>query len=324
MPEQNALTDSISLSIDIGGSKYVVGLVDREGNILAKKRKTWNSLDSGTVMREIIESADTLLAENSFIKPSVIGATIPGLADPARGLWIEASFSGIQGIAVAEILQEHFGLPAFADNDGQACAAAEKLFGACKDVGNFIYITVSNGIGGAICIDNHLCYGEHGAAGEFGHCVVVEDGRPCKCGNHGCLEMHAAGPAISRNYRELGGTASSYSEPIDAAEIARRARLGEPAAIATFELEGRLLGKVIAMACNLVNPQKIIIGGAVSLAFSLFEASLLDTVRTHSYSRANPDIKIEPSKFGSDGGLMGAASIGFCRLEHFFCYNSTL
>ncbi|HWP68730.1 MAG TPA: ROK family protein, partial [Rectinemataceae bacterium] len=116
----------IALSVDIGGSKYMVGLVDRKGNILAKKRKVWSSLNAKNVMREIIESADSLLKENPNLEPSVIGATIPGLADPGRGLWVEASFSGIRELAVAETLQERFGLPAFADNDGQACAAAEK------------------------------------------------------------------------------------------------------------------------------------------------------------------------------------------------------
>lgn len=311
--------DTIALSVDIGGSKYMVGLVDRKGNILAKKRKVWSSLDAKTVMREIIESADTLLKENPNLGPSVIGATIPGLADPGRGLWVEASFSGIRELAVAETLRERFGLPAFADNDGQACAAAEKLFGACRDVANFIYITVSNGIGGALCINNRLCYGAHNAAGEFGHCIVVEDGRPCKCGNRGCLEMHAAGPAISQNYAELGGAALPDGKPADAAEIARRARQGESAAIAAFELEGRLLGKVIATACNLINPQKVILGGGVSLAFPLFEASLCETVQARIYQSANPGIEIEPTKLGCDGGLLGAASICFCRLEHFFC-----
>ncbi len=308
----------ISLAIDIGGSKYMVGLVDRKGNILAKKRIQWNSLEARTIMSQIVESADSLLEENPRVRPTVIGATIPGLADPDKGMWIEATFSGIRELAVAETLQKHFGLPAFADNDGQACAVAEKLFGNCVDVSDFIYLTVSNGIGGAVCIDNHLCCGAHSAAGEFGHCVAVENGRLCKCGNRGCLEMHAAGPAISRNYAELGGAALPDGEPADAAEIASRARRGDQAAIATFDLEGELLGKVIATACNVVNPRKVILGGGVSLAFPLFEASLLDTVRRRVYRGANPGIELAPTLLGYDGGLLGAAGIGFCRLEHFF------
>ena len=311
--------DTISLSVDIGGSKLVVGLVNRKGEILAKKRKVWDSLDARTVMSEIVESAESLLKENPGLEPAVIGATIPGLADPKVGLWVEASFSGIRGLPVAETLRNRFGLPAFADNDGQACAAAEKLFGACRDVTDFMYITVSNGIGGALCIDNHLCYGAHNAAGEFGHCIVVEGGRQCKCGNRGCLEMHAAGPAIPKNYAELGGAALSGGRIIDAAEIARRARQGEPAAVAVFELEGRLLGTVIATACNLANPRKVILGGGVSSAFPLFESALRDTLRARTYSSANPGIEVEPTRLGHDGGLLGAASIGFCRLEHFFC-----
>lgn len=313
-----AAARDISLAIDIGGSKYMVGLVDRKGNILAKKRVQWNSLEARTVMRQIVESADSLLEDNPLVQPTVIGATIPGLADPGKGLWIEATFSGIRELAVAETLQKHFGLPAFADNDAQACAVAEKLFGRCRDVSDFIYLTISNGIGGAVCVDEHLCSGAHNAAGEFGHCVAVENGRLCKCGNRGCLEMHAAGPAISRNYAELGGAALPDGEPPEAAEIADRARRGDQAAIATFDLEGELLGKVIAVACNVVNPRNVILGGGVSLAFPLFEASLLDTVRSRVYRGANPGIELAPTMLGYDGGLLGAAGISFCRLERFF------
>lgn len=113
--------------------------------------------------------------------------------------------------------------PAAIENDARACALAERMFGAGKDVDDFFYVTVSNGIGGALFLNGALYTGALGNAGEIGHCTAVENGRPCGCGKRGCLEAHAAGPAISKNYLELGGT------PDEAGHTARRKKKLPPA-----------------------------------------------------------------------------------------------
>lgn len=305
----------VSLAIDIGGSKCVVGLVDDQGAILAKRRFVWHTLNEKSMLADIFREGIALLEEHPSLSPAFIGASIPGLADPGKGLWVEASFSGIRNLPIAAALSETFLLPAYIDNDGQACALAERLFGAGRDAEDFLYITVSNGIGGSIFTSGKLYNGVNGTAGEFGHCTVVEDGRPCKCGLKGCLEAHAAGPAIARNYQELGGALMPDGKMADAAEIARRATLGEENALQVYAMEGLYLGKVIATACNMLNPAKVILGGGVSLAFPLFEASLLETVYKHLYRAANPDLKILPTPLGYDGGLLGAAAVGFMRKE---------
>jgi glucokinase len=105
---------------------------------------------------------------------------------------------------------------------------------------------------------------------------------------------------------------------VDAEEIARRAREGEPAAIAAYELEGYYLGVMLAMACNLLNPAKVVLGGGVSLAFDLFGEKLQDTLWARLYRSANRDLAVQPTAFGPDGGLLGAAAVGFCRNERLF------
>ncbi len=305
----------VSLAIDIGGSKCVVGLVDREGVVLYKERFLWRQLDTAHILEDIISHTKALLKSHPDISPQVIGASIPGLTDPGKGLWVEASFSGIRNWPIAAALGEALGFPVYIDNDGQACALAERLFGACRDTADFLYLTVSNGIGGSIFADGRLYSGHSGAAGEIGHCTAVEGGRPCKCGLRGCLEMHAAGPAIARNYQEMGGKPMPDGMMADAAEIAHRALCGEKEAIAVFELEGQYLGRAIAMACNLLNPRKVIIGGGVSLAFPLFEQSLKETVAQHVYRAANPGLEILPTALGYDGGLLGAAAVSFVQAE---------
>lgn len=297
------------LAVDIGGSKFRVGVVSADGTVKCKDVFPWKELTAEGVVTQILEAAEAVLSRHPEFRPAAIGATIPGLADPKRGIWVEASFSGIRDIPLAAILTERFGLPTKLDNDGQACALAEKRFGAAKDADHFLYLTVSNGVGGAIWAGGGLYYGAHGNAGEIGHVTVVENGRPCKCGSCGCLEMYAAGPGVVRNYLELGGSETLGGQPASAELIAKEAEAGEPTAVKTFELEGLYLGRAVAAACNLLNPEKVILGGGVSLAFSLFGPTLRRTVDEQIYRGANPGLTIIPTPLFENGGMLAAAAL---------------
>jgi glucokinase len=313
-----SMTKPAVLAIDIGGSKYIVGLVSEKGEIYAKKRYTCFEKTGNELVTSIIAAAQELLEKNENYTPKVIGVTIPGLADPKRGYWIEASFSGIRDIPLGSILSRQFGIPAYADNDGQACALAERLFGVCQNVSDFLYLTVSNGVGGGIFLKDRIYYGATGCAGEMGHVTVVEHGRRCKCGKRGCLEMYAAGGGIVKNYIELGGNRLIHGKITDARTIAALAEEGDLIALETFRLEGYYLGKAIAGACNLLNPAMIVIGGGVSLSFPLFEKTLWEYIRRSIYLRANEDLKIKASPFGNDGGLMGATAVALCGLNKMY------
>lgn len=306
------------LAVDIGGSKYMVGLLGETGEIFARERYICNEASGERVMEGIVAAMDKLSRENPDYQPEMIGVTIPGLADPKRGYWVEASFSGIHDIAVGPLLSSRFGIPAYIDNDGQACALAERLYGACREVRDFIYLTVSNGIGGAVFAKDKIYYGAFGNAGEFGHVSVVEGGRLCKCGKYGCLEMYAAGPGIVRNFIELGGSESMNGKKTEAKQIAALAGTGDPIALETFRLEGYYLGKVIAEACNVLNPARVIIGGGVSLAFPIFEKYLMEEVQRSIYLSANRGLKIMPSAFGDNGGLLGAAAVAVCGRDKMY------
>lgn len=304
------------LAIDIGGSKYRVGLVDIQGNIIEVRRFVWGVLTAESVLNEIIKSAKELLNRHKDINPISIGVTIPGLANPITGLWVEANFSGIRDINIGSILHQAFGIPVYIDNDAQACALAEKILGRCKDIKDFVYMTVSNGVGGGIFVNNMLYYGSSGHAGEVGHMVVEENGRQCNCGSRGCLEMYAAGPAIVVNYMQLGGNERLDDGTADAKYIAELAKKGHEIARKTFEIEGYYLGKVIGTLCNALNPQKVIIGGGVSLSFSLFEKTMWETASGFMYKGANQNLEIQPSEFGQDGGLLGATAIAIHGPDH--------
>lgn len=299
------------LAMDVGGSKYIVGIIDREGRILSERRGVWRALTRDCVMETIIAEARALLAR-ADVRPVACGITIPGLADHRRGLWVEAQFSGIRELPICAEIEAALGIPAWCDNDAQAYSLAEMIFGACRSVQNFLYVNISNGIGGSIVADGRLLYGATGSCGEIGHCVVVPGGRPCNCGSRGCLEKYASGPAIALNYREAGGPS------LTAKDIAERARDGEPLARRIYFEAGEMLGGMIAKAINLLNPERVVLGGGVALAFDLFGPALIETVRTQTYHTANPDVNIIPTPLGYLAGLYGAASIAVSHEERLF------
>ena len=304
----------IALCFDIGGSKYRAALITERGELLCSQRYTWETLTADGVLQALITAGQDLLHAHPQFPPDVIGVTIPGLTRPEQGLWVEASFSGIHDFPIAKRLREAFSLPVYTENDAKACALAEKLFGGAQDADHFLYLTVSNGVGGAVFSDGRLLYGS-GAAGECGHVTVVESGRPCKCGKRGCLEVYAAGPGMTQTYTELTGT------PLQGKELAALARQGDQSALEVFRLEGVYLGRVIGMAVNLLNPQRVIIGGGLSLAMDVYGQELKKTVADHIYQSANPRLQIIPSPLKENGGLYGAAALAVCGIHNLYGYH---
>ncbi len=302
----------IALAVDIGGSKLVVGLVDKGGKVLCKTKHAWAGHTKEQMLADITAAADALLKAHREYVPTTGGATIPGLADPEKGIWVEASFSGISNWPIAAILEEKFGVPFFIDNDTNACAIAEKHYGACKDCGDFFWITVSNGVGGAVFMNNNIYYGASGNAGEVGHVVVEEnEGNLCKCGSYGCLEMHAAGPAIAKKYLQLGGQELIDQESPTALSIAKLAKQNDKIAIDTYNIVGRYLGKAVGGLVNVLNPRKVVIGGGVSNDFELFEKALTQEAERRFYKNANKNIQILKTELGYDAALIGAAALAF-------------
>ncbi|MCL2711228.1 MAG: ROK family protein [Planctomycetaceae bacterium] len=236
-----------------------------------------------------------------------IGITIPGLADPVNGIWVYACFSGIRDVPIAKILSEKYGKPVFIDNDVNACALAERRFGICKETNDFLWITVSNGIGGGLVLGGKVYAGHFGNAGEVGHfCVVEKNGFRCGCGNDGCLEAEAAGPGIARRYAALLG-----KEPPDfsAEKIAELARAGNETALSVFGTTGRLIGKAASYAVNLLNLEKVVIGGGVSNSFDLLLPSMEASFREKLFRDANPRAVFEKTALGTNAGLAGAVAV---------------
>jgi len=201
------------------------------------------------------------------------------------------------------------GVPAFADNDVNVCALGERACGGCKGVDNFLWITVSNGIGGGLVLDGRLYRGKNNCAGEIGHFIVEEDAlsaRECGCGRRGCLEAMAAGPGIAAAYAGLTGIEAS------AWQIAERAKAGEEAARKVYERAGGYIGKAAAFCANLLNLEKAVIGGGVSGSYELFHPAMVGAAERYIMKEANPGFCFERTALGYDAALVGC---GLCRVR---------
>ena len=300
----------IVMAVDIGGSKYMPGFVDGKGNILYQERLEWWSVEADSIVEQIKDGLHGICDRHPDLarQARAGGLTIPGFADPVTGVWAESDFLVVKDLPICDILSEEFGIPFFADNDGNACALAEKYFGGAKDHRDFLYMTVSTGIGGALYLDGELYYGASWHAGEIGMFVVEEYGRPSDTGSvDGIAEMYASGRGLVQNYAEAGGKPGSDGETPGGIEISEMASDGDQTALNILALEGRYLGRIIANARALANFQKIILGGGVSLMFDQFKDSLFK-----EFHRIHPrgDIEIAATDLGYSGAFLGAAAVG--------------
>ncbi len=300
------------LSIDIGGSKIMVGIIDYNGRIILKSKTLLKKppIKKEYLIKNIFDIIKKILNKDSF-DISCIGVSVPGLADTEKGILVYAPYSGVKDFAIASILTERLNIPVFVENDANACAYGEMVYGACREIKDFIWITVSNGIGSALVLDGKVYEGRYGGAGEIGHINVVQNGTKCGCGNKGCLEVYAAGPAIVRRYKEKS---HNYSPDITAKSIAEAARAGDKLSLYIYKKTGFYLGKAISYAVNILNPVKVIIGGGVSMSIDLFLPEIKTVVNRMIFRHPNKDLSIEKTALSYEAALIGAAAIAKKRI----------
>ena len=299
------------LAVDIGGSKIMMGCVADDGQVLEKINI---ALSGGVTQESLISAVSEGAKQLDLREVCAVGVNIPGLADVKNGLWVHAPYSGVSDFPVVHEFNKIFGLPVYIENDVNACAVAEKIFGSCKHINDYLWITVSNGIGGSIIINGELHGGYAGNAGEIGHFIVEEqDGFKCGCGNTGCLEAQAAGPGIARLYGLISG--KPVAADMRSKEVGELARAGDDHAVAAFEKSGYYIGKALSYAVNFVNPEAVILGGGVMLDDELIMPAIKSNFSKFVFEKANKDIKIVKTGLGYDAALLGAATLAIVKLD---------
>ena len=298
------ILDSHSVfAVDIGGSKLLAGVVEPNGESHDLVRRELAPDITTDALEEIIIDAWNGVKRGCDPLPCACGITIPGVADVARGIWTYACFSGISDYPIVSRLKDKLGIPVYIENDANACAWAEKVFGLCKDCDDFMWITVSNGVGGGLVLNGRLYRGFSEGAGEFGHLIIEPGGRMCPCGHLGCMEAMAAGPGIAARYEKLTGAAAS------AKEISQRARSGEAAALQVMRDTGTYIGRGLGKAASLLNLRRYVLGGGVMQSFDLLEESIKQAFFQEAFARPNRDAEIIKTGLGYEAALLGAAAV---------------
>ena len=301
------------IAVDLGGSKLVTGLVTRDGAILCSRRQNLTGIkyDIETIRVKIRESIKDLENQYGELDAEALGMSIPGTCDPVRGIFLQNFSTGITNWHIADELREEYRLPVSVDNDVNACAVAEKVYGSCQEFSDYLWVTVSYGCGGALFLNGRLFRGKNYLAGEVGH-IPVEHEHPsrCGCGIYGDMEAEGAGTAIGRKYLELTGRAPDPS--FMSRDVSALARSGDPVAMGLFRKSGYYLGKLCAMTCNLLNIQKAVIGGGVAVYdFDLMKADIDRALAELVIPPSKSSFYVEKTALGYNASLMGAAALTF-------------
>ncbi len=320
-------TQSLLLALDFGGSKHSAALlVPGQQRWLAQARSySPPSRDAAYDQAAMLRMAHELLAANPG-NLLAVGVSFGGPVDAQRGL-VHLSYHvpGWNNAPLAEMLRAEFGAPTVVDNDGNAAALGEWRWGAGQGCTSLLYVTVSTGIGGGWVLGGQVYGGADGMAGEIGHLLVRPGGARCSCGKRGCLEAEASGLAIARLALERLATdldageslrtlAGGPDAPLTAEHVALAAQRGNSLALAVLEFAGAALGTGLGAAINLMNPQRIVLGGGVTKSGARYWQTVRETARAHALPLMQVDI--QPAGLADDSPLWGAAALAESAANH--------
>jgi glucokinase len=312
-----------AVGIDIGGTKISLVLGTEKGKVLARRQiVTGTRAKTKACVRELVSNLRALILHACVPPQKILGIGVgcPGAVDSSKGaLPRSPNLPGWKGVPLRNILQKATGLPVFLANDANAAALAEYLFGGGRGSANFIYITVSTGVGGGIILRGRLYEGPGFVAGEVGHMCIVPDGKRCACGKRGCLEAYASGTAIAKDARERMTPKNTClwkffaeNKKMSAKQVGMAAREGDKLAIGSYQKAGRYLGIGIANLLNILNPEKVVIGGGVlKSAHKIFWRTMMKSAKQHAWPEAFRTVKIVRSQIKGHAGDLGALALVF-------------
>jgi glucokinase len=296
--------ETFYIGMDLGGTTFKALAVTPEGTVLGRMQADTQAADGPqAVVRRLLETIRRLQAEVSSPRRRLVavGFGIPGILDlPAGRVRRSPNLPGWEGFDLRAALAPHLEVPVAIENDANAAALGEAWLGAGRGMQHFLMLTLGTGVGGGIIMGGKILHGVCGYAGEPGHTVVDPHGPRCGCGSQGCLEQFTSGTAIAR-------LAAPYYGQTTAHHVALAARRGEPQALEVYRQVGQYLGIACASFANLLNPQGLVLGGAVANAFDLFIEAMQTTMRQRTFVEVYNSLRIVPAECGTDAGGLGAA-----------------
>ena len=287
--------------IDIGGTKCAFVTGNLEGQVLSRKEVATAEYETWELLLE------ALLPEAAFgvdARPLAIGVSCGGPLDEERGLILSPpNLPGWDEVPIVQWLENRYGVPAFLQNDANACAVAEWLFGAGKGTKNMVFMTFGTGLGAGLILDGRLYRGTNGMAGEIGHVRARADG-PVGYGKAGSYEGFCSGGGI----RQLAGGKS-------AKEVAALAEAGDEAMQAVLRESAETLGHCVSILIDLFNPQRVVIGSVFARAEKWFRTPMEEVIAREALPLSAQVCRVVPAVLGNQIGDMAALSVAILGLE---------
>jgi glucokinase-like ROK family protein len=301
-----------AVGLDFGHTHVRVAVSDLSSTILAERSAP---LDTDHASQEGLDVAARLvaetLAEAGVDSGRVIGAGLglPGPVDQVGGVvGSSVILPGWVGVAAAQEMRRRLALPVLVDNDANLGALAEAMFGAGQGANDLVYVKVSSGIGAGLILHGQLYRGWSGMAGELGHVLVDPEGAVCRCGNRGCLETAASAPAVLELLRRSHGE-------LTVGEMLRLAREGDLGCRRVIADAGRAVGEAVALLCNVLNPQRIVVGGDLAAAGDLLLDGVRESVRRFALPATADAAQVVAGVLGERAEVLGALALVVSEAE---------
>ena len=313
-----------AIGIDLGGTYTKLALVDTNGRVSHRSKLSTTAYGTRAgLVGAIVAEVRAMLWKASLSPKKVLGVGIgvPGIVDFRRGhVYYLTNVPGWKDTPLKKMLEAKLSLPVLVDNDVNLMALGESRFGAGKGAENLVCITLGTGVGGGIIIGGDLYRGSSFSAGEVGHMPLKEEGLPCGCGSYGCLERYVGNRYIVNELKAkirrgsptiikklVNGDLSALTPEVISKAAQKRDRLS----IDFWDTVGERIGVTLAGIVNLLNPERIIIGGGVADAGEFLFKSIRKTVNERALPVPGKAVKILKAKLGNDAGIIGAAALFF-------------
>lgn len=305
-------------AIDLGGTKTMIAILE-DGKIIDKFKFSTYVRSWEENFKKCCKELEKLCKRRGIVPHELegIGVSLPGMTDVERGKLIYAPFSKWKDVPVVEWFEAALNNPkVYVENDVNACAIGELLYGYGKTYKDYLWITLSTGIGGAIVANGKLLRGGGGLAGEFGH-LKVERNQPefCPCGQKGCLEAQASGTAIKKNFRRYVESRNDIKRelikeniPMDAYGCKVLAMRGDKQCIEIYNRASEYIGRGIAYALNILNPQAVILGGGVANSIDILLPGIMKVIKEEVVVQAQ-NVKVLYTELGYEAALIGAGAL---------------
>jgi glucokinase len=333
MPTHTDSTEYV-IGVDLGGTNIVCGAMPTDGSreIAMRSQPTYSEQGAETVVDRIVQMIEDVIsvtrAETGATREQFVGVGVgaPGPLDRARGLVIVAPNLRWTNFPLRDRIFGHVGIPTTLDNDANCATLGEWWVGAAKGGRNVVGLTIGTGIGGGLILDGKLYHGASDVAGEVGHTTIDSTGRRCGCGNYGCLEAYASGPAIAERAREalrgedgdsvLTQLAGGDPARITAQTVYEAAHKGDDVAREVVRDTARFLGAGIANLLNVFNPDTVVVAGGVTQAGEALFEPLRAEVRRRAFQPAVDACRIVPGILPGSAGVVGAVATFLQQRAH--------